>query len=120
MGIDKHRQKWLSKWMTGFCGVGKMLKIYKHQKHSKCPRCMANDEDTSHVLRCPHNDATALWNKSIETMENWMVNNHRHPELIKLIILGLQTWRNDNLLPLYYDILEPLLKKAYTKQRRLG
>ena len=32
-------QRWLCKYTTGFCGVGKMLLKYKYQTHTKCPRC---------------------------------------------------------------------------------
>jgi hypothetical protein len=45
----RNKQQWLSKWMTGFCGVGVMLQWYKHQQHSKCPRCLTDNEDTTHV-----------------------------------------------------------------------
>lgn len=37
--LDNNGHRWLSKWMTGICGVGVMLVSYKHQDHSKCPRC---------------------------------------------------------------------------------
>ncbi len=97
-----------------------MLQIYKHQKHSKCPRCMMNDEDTAHVLRCQHADAITLWQQSVDKLEQWMINNQGHPEMIELIILGLNAWHSSNILPLKYDILEPSLSIAYRKQRRIG
>lgn len=49
-----------------------------------------------------------------------MINNHGHPELIELVILGLQTWHSNEIIPFAYNILEPLLKTAYKKQRWIG
>jgi hypothetical protein len=80
---------------------------------------MEENEDTTHVLQCAHHEAISLWQKSIGDLEVWMTNNYRHPELIELVILGLNTWHSNNLLPLQYDILEPLLKVAYSKQQQL-
>ena len=37
--LDSFNHKWLSKWMTGFYGVGKMMQIYGFQTHTKFPRC---------------------------------------------------------------------------------
>jgi hypothetical protein len=120
LGIDKSKQKWLSKWMTGFCGVGIMLKRYKHQKHSKCPRCLSDNENVHHVLRCTQHGAKSLWTQSIDSLEQWMTRNQGHPELIELIILGLNKWHDQHIIPYDYDILEPLLKQAYNQQRRIG
>jgi hypothetical protein len=74
-GLSRQRQKWLSKWITGFCGVGVMLKIYKYQSHSKCPRCLTDNETTTHVLCCQEPEAAALWNQSLLDLEQWMTNN---------------------------------------------
>jgi hypothetical protein len=97
-----------------------MLQIYKHQKHSKCQCFMMDNEDTVHILQCPHHDATNLWNQSIAQLEQWMINNQGHPKLIELIVLGLQSWHSSLVLPLEYDILEPFLQIAYRKQRCIG
>jgi hypothetical protein len=99
-----------------FCGVGVMLQRYKHQKHSKCPRCMLDAEDTSHVLQCQHADALTLWQQLMDHLENWMITNQGHPEMVELIILGLNAWHSSTNLPLDYDILEPSLNFAYRKQ----
>ena len=47
--VPSHQQRWLSKFLTGFCGVGKMLRQYRWQDHTKCPRCSMDNEDTQHV-----------------------------------------------------------------------
>jgi hypothetical protein len=120
LGIDRSRQKWLSKWMTGFCGVGIMLQRYKHQRHSKCPRCLSDNETVHHVLQCPNLEATQLWSTSLEKLEQWMTTNHGHPELVELIIMGMSKWHSQEFIPLEFNILEPTLQRAYSQQRRLG
>jgi hypothetical protein len=97
-----------------------MLKIYKYQKHSKCPRCLSSNETTAHILQCRETDALSLWQQSLQGLEQWMLSNYGHPEMIELIILALQKWHNQKRIPFTYNILEPHLKTAWTKQRRLG
>jgi hypothetical protein len=118
--IPKCRQQWLSKWITGFCGTSVKLKLYKYQSHSKYPSCETDNEDTNHILRRPQNDAHTLCDHSLLDLEQWMIQNNGHPELIEIIILGLTTLHNDNRLPLTYEILEPTLRQAWTKQCRIG
>jgi hypothetical protein len=43
-----------------------------------------------------------------------------HPELVELIILGLNIWHKNDRFPLTYKTLEPDLLKAWTQQRSLG
>jgi phage FluMu protein Com len=106
--------------MTGFCGTGKMLQIYRYQTHSKCPRCKEDDQTTLHVIRCKQTDATKIWTKSIQNLEHWMITNLGHPELVELDILGLTIWHSNERIPFTYDILKPTLQRTWTKQRRFG
>ena len=39
--ITSSQLRTITKWNTGFCGVGKQLVRYKHQEFSKCPFCQA-------------------------------------------------------------------------------
>jgi hypothetical protein len=106
--------------MTGFCRVGVMLKIYKYQNHSKCPRCEEDKETTAHVLQCQHPLAINLWTQSIQDLEAWMTINNGHPEMIELMILGLQQWHDNEHILHSYNIHEPMLSTAWKKQCRLG
>jgi hypothetical protein len=49
-----------------------------------------------------------------------MTATHGHPELIELVLLGLRKWYNQERISFTYDILEPVLKTAWTRQRRIG
>jgi hypothetical protein len=46
------KQRWLVKFATGHCAVGRMEKRRQHQQHDNCPLCDQEDETTVHVLRC--------------------------------------------------------------------
>jgi hypothetical protein len=106
--------------MTSFCGVGIMLQRYKHQQHSKCPRCLVDNKTVHHVLQCPNLEARQLWSTALDKLEQWMTTNHGHPELVELIIMGLSKWHSQELIPLEFEILEPSLQRAYSQQRHLG
>ena len=64
-----NRQRWLTKWSSGICGVGKWLERRKDQTHSKCPRCLTDNEDVEHVILCRHEDATLCWTSGIEEIQ---------------------------------------------------
>ena len=64
--ITQQHQLWLPKWSCGICGVGKWLERWKEQTHSKCPRCLQDNETVEHVVHCQHEDATLTWDQGIE------------------------------------------------------
>ena len=92
--VPVHRQRWLSKWSCGICGVGKWLERWKDQSHSKCPRCLTDNEDVEHVILCQHEDATLCWNSGIEEIQNWMRNHNAIPGLAEAVGIRLAQWRN--------------------------
>ena len=51
------QRRWLSKWSCGMCVVGKCPEHLKEQNHSKCPRCLTDNETLEHVIHFPHQDA---------------------------------------------------------------
>jgi hypothetical protein len=67
------RQQWISKHTTGFCAVGKMMLCRKEWPNSKCPRCQAPEESTTHVWKCPDPEANSLWEKSLRKLKYWML-----------------------------------------------
>ena len=79
--VPLHQQRWLSKWSCGICGVGKWLERWKDQNHSKCPRCLTDNETVEHVIHCQHEDATLNWNTGIEEIQEWMRTHNAIPGL---------------------------------------
>ena len=92
------RSKWFSKWISGICGVGKQLKLWKWQNHSKCPRCLAENETVSHVLQCQQNEALNLWNTSIADLRQWMTSRNCKPDMCITICNSLEAWHDESTL----------------------
>ena len=92
-GIPFGLQRWLSKHSTGQCGVGRMKMRRKHQDHSECPRCLQEDETTTHVITCGDARATACWNLQIQKLRQWLSENKTSPDLEVDLIGRLQAWR---------------------------
>lgn len=94
--VPTWQRRWLSKWSCGMCGVGRMLKRWKEQTHSKCPRCLTDNETVNHVIRCQHVDATLCWNTNLEDLREWMLTNHAIPGLAEAVLMRLTQWRDGN------------------------
>ena len=89
------QQRWLAKWFSGICGVGRMLKRWKDQPHSKCPICLTDDETVSHVIHCKHADASSCWHTNLEGVRSWMLSNDFLPGLAEAVYFRLSAWRNE-------------------------
>ena len=63
-----------------------MLELYKYQTHSNCPRCNTNNENIAHVLQCPNKQACIEWDKNMEALKQWMLQNKMPPNLTHIII----------------------------------
>jgi hypothetical protein len=117
--LPTHRHRWLSKWLTGFCGVGIMLQRYRHQHHSDCPRCGISGESTAHIIQCQENGARQLWSKEIQKLQQWMLTNDGHPEMTEIICSKLRHWQtlrhNATLDPSVHTVI-----KATTHQQQVG
>ena len=94
-----NRWKWLSKYVTGVCGVGRMLQIWKYQAHSSCPRCGADNEKATHILLCTEPTASTIWNDALNDLTKWMLDNDSEPTMIPIICNSLRAWRNKDPLP---------------------
>ena len=51
--VGLSRRHWVTKFESGFCGTGRMMKIWKQRVIDNCPRCGAANETTTHILRWP-------------------------------------------------------------------
>jgi hypothetical protein len=91
--------KWLSKYVSGMCGVGVMLQLWQHQRHNSCPRCGMDKEDVEHVLRCQAPEATQTWDTAMNELEEWMKDNDAEPHMTEVICTSLKAWRNGTNLP---------------------
>ena len=111
--------QFISKWISGFCGVGVMMKLWKFQAHSKCPRCQMENESTMHILKCPQPSAHSLWKEEMNNLDEWMKQNGAQPELRVCIVENLQSWHDGSPYP-STRYLNPTLQTAIKKQDLLG
>ena len=67
-----------------------MLKIWKWQSHSTCPRCNLVEETNDHVLQYHMPSAIAALDKEIIGLSKWLVSSHVTPGMDTVIIQRLQ------------------------------
>ena len=84
----------MSKWSCGILGVGKFLERWKEQNHSKCPRCLTDDETVDHIIHCWYQDVTLCWSTGFEVLKKWILIQHSSPGLALDISEKLLYWRN--------------------------
>jgi hypothetical protein len=113
-----YRIKWLSKFVTGICGVGYMLKLWKHQSHSTCPRCGSENKNVEHVLQCPEQSATQVWEKAVEDLNTCMTDNNLDPGMQKAIIERIKAWRTSH--QVEHGPMDFIVAKAVKEQERIG
>jgi len=86
-------QRFISKHLSGMCGMGKFLQIWKEQYTAQCPRCDML-EDAPHVWRCPSQSVREIWLAALNDLEKWMLEVHADPVIAKTILQSIQTWLN--------------------------
>ena len=112
--------KWLSKHVTGICGVGIMLQLWKHQEHSSCPRCGTARENVEHILLCTAPSATSIWDNAIDKLAIWLEENDAEPHLAEIICTSLRAWRNKERLPFPTRDIPIIVMEAMVEQDSIG
>jgi hypothetical protein len=82
--FPKTFQDWVTRHISDFNGCHRYLSRYTDVEN-KCPVCGAENEDTSHITRCPDPTRTALYNEDVSTVKTWLLNNHTPTKLANLI-----------------------------------
>ena len=93
------RRIWVSKHTSGFCGVGKMMKLWNEWDNDKCPRCGVSPEDAQHVWICPSPQANDIWEESLVTLKAWLLSVDTIPGVADLIVDRLREWRTSEYAP---------------------
>ena len=113
------RKTEIVKWNSEFCGTGKNLHRWQEQSHSNCPTCGAPNEDTTHILQCPHPTAKQQWENSLNSLNNWLNRSSTHPDIAHIIIENLRAWQSHRPSVLYNGSL-PHLSDAQQSQSSIG
>jgi hypothetical protein len=113
------RRQWIVKHSSGWCGVGKMLKLWKEWDNSDCPRCGAF-EDARHVWRCPAPSVTPVWDQTLGRLRRWMESVETQPGICDAICSYLSAWRTDAQVPSSQQFTYLGLPAAIDAQSRIG
>ena len=109
-------RRWVTKQVTGMCGVGKFLKRWGESPSDACPLC-GQPEDTRHVLSCQDPRALLFWNDRYEKLSTWMRSSQTHPEIQHSFLLLLNCWRHNTPCNLSFP---QTIRRAVSAQRRIG
>ena len=74
---------WLSKHVTGCCGVNRFLSKWKQGVINKCPSCKGFNEDIRHITTCLDPGRTLLFNEMVDELADWLEANHTPDELVR-------------------------------------
>ena len=91
--VKLSRRHWVTKFESGICGTGRMMKIWRQRVIDNCPRCGAPNETTTHIIQCPGGSANTVWDTSLASLDEWLSDQKTCPDLRKLLIHALSRWR---------------------------
>ena len=88
------RRHWVTKFESGWCATGKMMKKWNYRLVDNCPRCGAPGESTTHILKCRAASAEIQWGKSMMELSKWLEENNTCPDISKFLVQALDQWRS--------------------------
>jgi hypothetical protein len=81
---------WVTKHVSGFFAIGKMMKHWNFWDHQKCPCCSYVKEDKVHLLTCSEVSCVAKWEQSVqEGLREWLQEMDTAPDLQYCIVNSL-------------------------------
>jgi hypothetical protein len=108
---------WMSKHVSGFFGLGKMMKHWGFWDHQKCPCCQYIKEDKTHLLTCPAVSCSETWAASVQGLVEWLQEMDTFPAIKECIVLALSTRDVTQ----SFQAVSPIsVRSAATAQDRIG
>jgi hypothetical protein len=95
-------RRWVTKHVTGVCGVGKWLERWQWQNHTRWPRCDAPGEDHRHVYQCPSRSAQIVWQALMNDLHTWCEHHNTVLAMLEVMLRCLLGWQNGQALPPYF------------------
>jgi hypothetical protein len=108
---------WMSKHVSGFLGMGKMMKHWKFWNHQKCPCCQHIKEDKAHLLTCPDQSCIDQWNTSVQGLAEWLQEMDTVLAVKQCIVLALSAC---NLTQTFKAVSAASIRTAAMSQDRIG
>ena len=118
--VKLSRRNWVTKFESGFCGTGRMLKIWKQRVIDNCPRCGAPNETTTHILQCTSESAQSTGKEAVIQLEAWLLQKKTCPDLRKLLVHMINSWRVGHLVTDKVSCEFEWCKTVFEAQQRIG
>ena len=78
---SKAFRTWMTKHVSGECGVGRKMKLWGFKDTDACPCCGTPDETTHHVVHCQDERMQAAYTEAVEDFISWMQIADTHPTI---------------------------------------
>jgi len=85
------RQIWLTKFVSGFCATGSVMKKRELWDNQLCPICQSCKETTAHIITCTDERSTEQYNKSITKFFQHLERLHTDPTILHIFKSTLST-----------------------------
>ena len=70
------QRDWVTKTVTGCCGINHFLSYWKPGVRNICPSCKYPGETIMHITRCPEVGRTTIFNEMVAELAQWMTDNY--------------------------------------------
>ncbi len=90
------RRKWICKHAADLLPVGRNMKRWQFWQHHKCPRCLADDENGAHVLRCQDQRACTQRAKLLDAFDTRLRTIKTGKDIRRTILAHVREWMNGN------------------------
>ena len=91
--ISWERQRWIAKFLSGWCATGSKMLKWKKRLVDRCPRCGHKKEDNVHILECKASEVLEIWEKEFKKLDRWLCAEETCPQLRKTLIESLRAWK---------------------------
>jgi hypothetical protein len=92
-GVSRARRVFVTKHLSGMCGIGKFRKRWKQWEIDQCPRC-GEKEEAPHVCICKDPGAREIWEKSLASIELLLRQWVTDPTILHVLMLYLRSWQS--------------------------
>jgi len=90
--VPTSKRRWVSKQVSNHFAHGKNMVRWKQRNTAECPRCATEVEDKLHIIRCPQQEASSIWESALLALNQWLKAEDTAPAIIHELITGLQSW----------------------------
>ena len=118
--VPVSRRHWVTKFESGMCGTGRMMKIWKQRLLDNCPRCGAPNETPQHILTCTSDAAIGVWNQSMEKLEEWLSANKTCLDVKSLLLQIMNQWREGDRVTNLRDYEFDGIEDVFRNQQQIG